>query len=171
MRRDDARLVARCPSRSSVSAACRIVSQSDWLPMMMPMSHRASVVMPLPFRPGSAGSAGAGQVSEAASGAEAARPRTPVSLPAPRQRQEVAPDIGFGYNRLQSVTAPFGAAIRQATSRGSTMEILVTLVLFYLAIGAACSRIRRARRCPTISIGAARSACSAPPCRKCWPGR
>ena len=32
---DDARVVGRSPSASSVSAACFIVAQSDWLPMMI----------------------------------------------------------------------------------------------------------------------------------------
>ena len=38
VRRDDARLMRDRRARSSVSAACCIVSQSDWLPMMMPTS-------------------------------------------------------------------------------------------------------------------------------------
>src|SRR5260221_3772620 len=38
------------PSRSRAWAACCIVSQSDWLPMMMPIAGAASVISILPFR-------------------------------------------------------------------------------------------------------------------------
>jgi hypothetical protein len=41
------------PSAKSISAACTIVCQSDWLPMMMPTSGAASLAMAiLPFLPG-----------------------------------------------------------------------------------------------------------------------
>src|SRR5713226_7467279 len=40
------------PSLSSVSAACRIVSQSDWLPMMMPTAASLSAAESAHYRSG-----------------------------------------------------------------------------------------------------------------------
>ena len=96
---------------------------------------------------------------------------------APASAGGASPNVATKICRTSGCVKELPTRPKQSTSdfvpepMAGRWKLLYQRVSFTLQLAPPVSLIRRALPCLTIFIGAIRSAYSAPPCRRCWPGR